>query len=153
MIEVHTEVLDQTIRVHPPTVERFVRMVMAEHGVLEGNVTVIFGKDEMLRDLKSRFLGEDAFTDVIAFRLDQTPEGPVPGDDSFEGEIYISPQRASENADKYGIPIQNELSRLIFHGSLHLLGYEDDTPQHRTGMRRLEDGYLGRIKTEELSTP
>jgi rRNA maturation RNase YbeY len=66
---------------------------------------VVLGTDELLRQLKLKYFDEDVFTDVIAFRLND--EGK-----ELEGEIYISPERAEENANTYGVPYPNELGRL-----------------------------------------
>jgi len=98
-------------------------------------VQVIFTGDEYLRQLKQRFFGQDHYTDVIAFRLNEV-------DEPLEGEIYISRERALENSRLYGEPYHRELMRLVIHGSLHLSGYKDDTPEDQARMRSLEEHFL-----------
>ena len=58
------------------------------------------------------------------------------------GEIYISAERVKENAKMYGSTIQNEFLRIIFHGTLHLCGYIDNTKKHKQQMTAKEDEYL-----------
>jgi len=170
MITVHTEVVDDYLPINPTAVEKIVRRVMSENGIHHGEISVIFGSDEMLRNLKQRFFGKDEFTDVIAFRLDTTSKEPFQsmskrpgiktlqpgsavGDESFEGEIYISSRRATKNAKTYHVSPANELSRLIFHGSLHLLGHDDNTTKNKAQMQHLENQLLAQVQVEELLTP
>ncbi len=100
-----------------------------------GAVQVIFASDGELRELKRRFFNVDAYTDVIAFNLNDQ-------DESLEGEIYISSARALGNSRQFKQTYEQELCRLVVHGSLHLLGYDDQTDQDRAEMVRLEDKYL-----------
>lgn len=98
----------------------------------------------MLHRFKKRFLGKDEYTDVIAFRMDES------SDDEMEGEIYISVERASENAVFFGVSLTEELGRLVCHGLLHLLGYNDDTPEREAEMRQVEDRYLSLFSADKL---
>lgn len=108
---------------------------LTENGTDTGRVQVVFTDDELLRQLKNRFFSQDHYTDVIAFNLNDA-DGPL------EGEIYISMERALENSQLYHEPYLRELMRLIIHGSLHLLGIEDNTPEEQANMRALEDHLL-----------
>ena len=129
----------------PPVAAEAVSMLVA--AVLNGvgtetaRVQVVFGDDEYLKDLNSRYFGQAAYTDVIAFNLNE-PDEPL------EGEIYISPQRARVNSRRYHEPYRRELLRLVVHGSLHLVGYEDDTTEQEERMRVLEDHYLKGLASE-----
>ena len=98
-------------------------------------ISIILSNDEKLRQLKKQYFRKDVLTDVISFNLEEKGN-PV------EGEIYISINRVSENAKKYKQDIGIELKRVIIHGCLHLLGYDDQTPEEKTTMTRLEDHYL-----------
>lgn len=123
------------------SVSALVAAVLNDAGAEGAGVQVVFGNDEYLKDLKSRFLGQSVYTDVIAFNLNET-------DEPLEGEIYISPQRARENSRRYHQPYRRELLRLVVHGCLHLVGHEDDTSQQEARMRVLEDHYLEGLATE-----
>ena len=84
------------------------------------------------------------YTDVIAFRLNEYGELFV------EGEVYISLPRAKENAKIFDEPYSREVSRLIIHGCLHLIGLKDKTHIEKKNMTNNEDAILKVINWEEL---
>ena len=98
-------------------------------------VTIIFSTDLKLRKLKKEYFGEDVFTDTISFNLEEKGE-PI------EGEVYISLDRVSENANIFKQDFITECKRVIIHGCLHLLGYNDELPEDKTKMTELEETYL-----------
>lgn len=100
-----------------------------------GEVTVILVDDEELLQMNREHLEHDYYTDVITFPLE---------DDPLEGEIYISVDRAREQAIEYGVGLYEEVERLAIHGALHLAGYDDADDASRTVMRGLEDRYLSK---------
>ena len=110
--------------------------VFTAQNIVSANITLIFGKDELLTQLKKKYFGKNHLTDVIAFRLNDKSEQQV------DGEIYISFPRAKENALKFDEPFEKEITRLMIHGSLHLIGYTDDTSKTMNEMTHLEDQYL-----------
>ncbi len=116
-------------------VAALIRTTLTESDIPVARIQVVFTDDEHLHRLKQQFFGLNHYTDVIAFQL-QEPGEPL------EGEIYISCERAQENSRKYSEPYHRELMRLIVHGSLHLAGYSDDTPENQAGMQALEDRFL-----------
>lgn len=102
----------------------------------EAEIDVILVDDEYLRELKLEFFGIDRYTDAIAFRLNAYEDSRV------EGEIYISLHRAVEQAQEYDVTADTEMLRLAIHGTLHLLGYEDEMPEQKQRMTAREDRYL-----------
>jgi probable rRNA maturation factor len=98
----------------------------------------IFVSDDRLLEINRQFLHHDYYTDIITFPLSE-PDQPI------LGEIYISVDRVRENAREFGIPIPLELLRVIFHGALHLCGYQDKNPRQAARMRKMEEVYLKRI--------
>ena len=104
-------------------------------GLEAGLVRVIFSSDEHLRQLQRQFFDQDQYTDVIAFHLNDR-------DEPLDGEIYISTERALENSGRYGQTHQQELMRLVVHGSLHLIGFDDATDDAQAQMRAEEDRIL-----------
>ena len=98
-------------------------------------ISIILTNDKKLLQLKKQYFHQDLLTDVITFNLEKN-------DDPIEGEIYISLNRVSENARKFKQDIGRELKRVIIHGFLHLLGYDDQTSEEKKSMTRLEDHYL-----------
>lgn len=106
------------------------------------DIDVILVDNEFLRELKYEYFGEDRYTDVIAFRLNPEEEAPV------EGELYISVEQAAEQALQYEVTADLEILRLTIHGTLHLMGYTDDTPESKEEMTETEDAQL-----EQFSEP
>jgi len=95
----------------------------------------IFCSDQQLLKINQRFLHHDFFTDIITFNLSGFPK-------EIEGEIYISVTRVKENALHLKVPFKEELFRVIFHGVLHLCGYEDNTRSKSALMRKKENQLL-----------
>ena len=106
----------------------------------QANITLILSGDEKLRELKNTFFQQDVFTDVITFNLEESG-------DPIEGEIYISLERVKENAKKFKQNEDLELRRVIIHGCLHLLGFDDQTSEDKKEMTRLENYYLNQYAT------
>ncbi|MFL2637619.1 MAG: rRNA maturation RNase YbeY [Flavobacteriaceae bacterium] len=80
---------------------------------------MLFFNDNDLKDLNYRYLGHDYFTDVISFN-DSV-------DNVLNGNIAISIERVLENSKKFNVPFQDELLRVMVHGLLHFMGYEDSS--------------------------
>ena len=120
------------------------RTVLEDQGVDDGTITTIFGQDELLLSLKKQFFKKNQFTDVIAFRLNNYKEKAV------EGEVYISLPRAKENAKIFGEPFEKEVVRLLTHGVLHLLGYDDSSKKSKKEMTLLEDAYLKMVNWKKI---
>lgn len=78
----------------------------------------------------------------MAFPLGEEKEG-------VWGEVYVSTDRAAAQAVEYNIPYERELSRLIIHGVLHLMDYEDSSASERQTMRTRETTYLDRLYSSE----
>ena len=98
-------------------------------------ISIILTNDKKLLQLKNQYFQQDVLTDVITFNLEENG-------DPIDGEIYISLNRVSENAKEFKQDTGRELKRVIIHGCLHLLGYDDQTPEGKKTMTRMEDHYL-----------
>ncbi len=138
MIQVAVEVLEEE-NVNPAPITALVRKTLEQGAVTGGEITVILADDDYLSRLKEEFFQRREYTDVIAFRLNDYAENQV------EGEIYISLPRAKENSAVYGEPYPREVARLVVHGSLHLMGAEDETEEEKKAMRHREDAVLDRV--------
>ncbi|MDR1886779.1 MAG: rRNA maturation RNase YbeY [Prevotellaceae bacterium] len=106
-----------------------------------GNVCFIFCTDDFLLEINKKHLGHDYYTDVITF--DYTVG------DIVSGDIFVSVERVSENAETFGVSFSHELSRVMYHGVLHLCGYGDKSPEEEQVMRAKEDFYLETLSTIE----
>ena len=114
--------------------------------VLEYDISLIFVSDEFLSDLKREYFQKNHFTDVISFRLNDYDKSFV------EGEVYISLPRAKENSKIFNEPYTKEVSRLIIHGCLHLIGFKDESKSEKEIMTKSEEEILKITNWEGLFT-
>ena len=121
-----------------------VKKVLTHYDLKSFDVNLIFTSDIYVSNLKKEFFSKNHWTDVIAFPMHTKNEKFV------EGEIYISMPTAKENAKRYKQSYGKELARLVIHGSLHLLGIEDDTNEKKEKMIKIEEYFLKEISWEEL---
>lgn len=96
------------------------------------SLNYIFCSDEYLLRVNQQYLKHDYYTDIITFDLSEMAG-------SITGEIYISLDRVRDNAKKFQTTLKTELHRVIFHGALHLCGYNDKTKAQQQRMRQAED--------------
>ena len=82
------------------------------------------------------FLKHDTFTDIITFSDEECRL------DHLSGDIYISVERVSENADKFGQSFDSELRRVMAHGLLHMIGFGDKSAKDKKAMRAAEEDAL-----------
>ena len=99
-----------------------------------GQIVYIFSNDNYLLKNNIKFLKHDSLTDIITF--------DYCNNDIISGDILISIDRVIENAKIYKVTFLNELDRVMVHGLLHLLGYNDKTKKERKIMTSKEDFYL-----------
>ncbi len=118
--------------------------IIEQEGFSVDEISIVFGNDHLLSKLKKDFFNKDQLTDVIAFRLNEYKEKRV------EGEIYISVPRAKENAETFGEPFAREVGRLIIHGGLHLLNYDDQKEAEKKIMTHKEEEYLNQCNWQDL---
>ena len=99
-----------------------------------GDISIIFCSDNYILDVNQQYLQHDYFTDIITFDY---CEG-----DKLSGDLFISVDSVRENAIEYGTEFIEELHRVIVHGVLHLIGYDDHNDDDIAMMRKKENYYL-----------
>jgi len=100
-----------------------------------GNIQYIFCDDNYLLNINTTYLNHDTLTDIITFSTSDNI-------DIISGEIYISVDRIIENSNIHSSVFNTELSRVMVHGILHLVGYDDHSQIDKKLMRSKEDYYL-----------
>ncbi|MBT8230841.1 MAG: rRNA maturation RNase YbeY [Bacteroidia bacterium] len=93
----------------------------------------IFCSDQHLLEINKKYLDHDYYTDIITFPLNTDP---------IESNVFISIDRVKENAQLYNQSFIDELHRVIVHGLLHMIGYNDKTQEDEFQMREKENSYL-----------
>ena len=119
---------------NPRKISSWIKLVIKKEKYTLGSITYIFCSDEYLRELNIQYLKHKTYTDIITFNYGLKKV--------IDGEIYISIDRIKENAEKFGIEFNTELRRVIIHGVLHLIGYNDKSKTEKALMRKKEDTCL-----------
>ncbi len=107
----------------------------------------MFTDDESIRKLNFEYRDKDAATDVLSFALNEGDEPDIVDgpEEMLLGDIIISLETASRQAEEYGHSMDRELAYLLVHGMLHLLGYDHMTEEDRTEMRFEEERILSKL--------
>lgn len=119
-----------------------VEAVLRAEKVRRALLSVAFVNDRAIASLNSKHLGHRGPTDVISFGFERpTPNDPVVGD------IYIAPTVAARNARARKVRVREELTRLLVHGTLHVLGYDhpEDEDRERSKMWRRQEQLVRRL--------
>jgi probable rRNA maturation factor len=115
-------------------IKRWLSSVITMEGKRCGSIAIIHCSDDYLLKINKEHLDHDYFTDIVTFDYSEL--------DVVSGDLFISIDRVTENAQSMGVKEDLEDLRVMVHGVLHLLGYQDKTPDKKKKMTRLEDHYL-----------
>lgn len=119
----------------PRKTANWIQLVVKKEKKTISFLNFIFCNDKYLSKINVKYLGHKDLTDIITFEYSAQSK-------PLEADIFISIPRVKENARNYQIPFGTELSRVLIHGVLHLLGYSDKTASGKAKMRKKEDAYL-----------
>ena len=134
MIEFHYEI-DFEIKDSERTSE-WIEQLIIEEGKEMGEITYIFCNDKFLLERNQKYLNHDTLTDIITFDYCQG--------DIISSDIMISIDRVKENSTIFENSFSDELKRVMSHGILHLIGYDDHNEKDKEIMREKENYYMNK---------
>lgn len=120
--------------------ERWIESTIKQENAEGELINIIFCSDNYILKINNDFLQHDYFTDIITFDYSEPDEGV----NQISGDLFISIDTVHTNADTYGVRFREELDRVIIHGILHLLGYNDKSVEEQKEIREKEDYYLAK---------
>jgi len=126
MIEINIFNKALNLKIEDSKVRELVHLTLNETHYEKINLNFIFCNDQTLNDFKVKYFNDDVLTDIVTF--------PIRNDSELEAEIYISHEMATQNAKEFKVSLNNEISRLIVHGILHLIGFNDTTKENKKEM-------------------
>ncbi len=132
MISFFIEDVDYTLK-DKLKIKRWIQQTITAEGKKTGDINIIFCSDEYLLEVNKQYLNHDYYTDIITFNYNT---------DKINGDLFISLDRVGDNANQNNVPRETELLRVIIHGVLHLLGFNDKTAKEEKIIRAKEDSFL-----------
>jgi len=120
----------------------WIKCVAKLEGKRIGDINYIFGSDEYVKEINVNYLKHDYYTDIVTFNYNES--------DCLNSDVYISIDRVKENAKYFASSFDDEFYRVIIHGILHLLGYQDKDFNDQKVMRRKEEECINVLKSNFL---
>lgn len=121
--------------IDPMRDKAWIEAVAEKHGKTIGELYYYFCSDDKLLEINRERLGHDFYTDIVTFPLTDC-------ETVLSSEFCISTDRIKENAETFGRSYESELHRVIIHGVLHLIGFDDHTEEDEKEMREKEEESL-----------
>jgi len=133
-----TEAPPHADRVSVEAIEALVRFVLDRAAISVADVDIVLCGDERMAELNRSWLDREGATDVISFDL-ATAEGVIATKGGLEGEIYVDLSQADRQAPAFDATVDEELRRLVIHGVLHLIGFDDASPEVADRMKQRQE--------------
>jgi len=116
-----------------------IKQFITAEGKKPGEIAYVFCSDAYLASMNEKYLHHTTLTDIITFDYSEK--------NTISGDILISVERVKENAEKFKVPYEDEILRVMVHGVLHLLGYKDKSKEDKSRMRGKEDEVITLLKS------
>ena len=116
-------------------IKKVCRQILTDAGFSKGRLEILMADNERIHQMNRQFLEHDYATDVISFEMSRKRG-------NLEGCIAVSAEMATERCEEYRWSAVEELTLYIIHGTLHLVGYDDEDPDDEEEMREQETHYL-----------
>lgn len=133
------EIADQqTYPIDPDQLVAAVAMILDDYGFESAEISIAIVDDVTIRQYNQQYLQHDYETDVLSFLLDCS-------EDHLVGQLIVSTDTAERVAKELGSSFADEMLLYVVHGSLHLMGLDDTTPECANEMRDAEKLYLAKM--------
>lgn len=119
----------------------WIKKIISKHNYKTGDISYIFCSDAYLLEINKKYLSHDYYTDIITFNYNEKIV--------ISGDIFISLDTVHNNSILYKQSFETELHRVMIHGVLHLLGYDDHSQIDIKNMRNAEDESLSVLKNDD----
>ena len=127
--------------INEPKITSWLKNVISSEDFLLGELVYAFFNDDELKTINAKYLKHDFYTDVISFN-ETTGK-------TINGNIAISIERVLENSKEYNSSFEEELQRVMVHGLLHFMGYNDKTKNRKSQMNKTETQKIKMFHTEQ----
>ncbi|MDY0253461.1 MAG: rRNA maturation RNase YbeY [Tenuifilaceae bacterium] len=115
-------------------IKKWISLVISSYNFKVGDINYIFCSDSEILKINTQYLNHNYYTDIITF--------PFSDRNTVSADMYISIHTVAHNASKYQQSFETELNRVMVHGVLHLLGFNDSNHDEVNQMRQAEDSCL-----------
>ena len=139
MIEIDIAKNNSDNVINSKNLKTYCKEVLNYKGYKSYSVSLIFVNEEELKEMKNTYFQQNLYTDVIAFNLNNENE-------DLEGELYLSIEIIGHNAKLYNVSLDDEIKRVVAHGILHLIGYDDNNDSSKRQMTENEDSCIKLFK-------
>lgn len=117
------------------TIHKLIHQLKCELGFSINSLEISFVHSSQMKNVNRSYLKHDYATDIITFQYSNDKN-------NIDGEIIISDEEASKNAKRFKTSVRGEIIRLIIHGVLHLLGYDDQNAGDKKLMKKIENSLV-----------
>ncbi|MEW6194752.1 MAG: rRNA maturation RNase YbeY [Bacteroidota bacterium] len=131
---------NRNLRINNAAVHKIISTIKKEYELNIKSLEINFVPSKIIHEINKKYLDHDYTTDVISFNYSNESN-------NLDGEIFICSEIADENAKYFKVSLDNELKRLVIHGILHLIGYDDLSRNDKLKMRNVENRLLNNIRS------
>lgn len=118
-----------------PRLKKAIKAILKDHKITQGEISIAVVDDTQMQQLNNQYLKHDYTTDVLSFVLEE-------GEGWIDGELIVCFPYAQREAERFGWSASDEVLLYTIHGTLHLVGYDDQDPESKQEMRAAEIQYL-----------
>jgi len=140
MISVAVTKAHNQIQFSSSAIKHIAEFVCTREKIKNAELSFVIVNDRTIRTINKKFLNHDYVTDVITFPLEVK---------AVVAEIYINAQQAKRQSKENNVTVKNEIMRLIIHGTLHAIGYDDTSPVTQKRMHSIQERYVSALSLKE----